>query len=156
MPDAPQQPGQSLRRDARDALERCAGWNSRMAARRITRFIEARLAPAGLTSAQFAMLCLVAGAHDDTLGDLAEQADLDQSTLSRNLEGLVRAGWVTVALAEGDRRRRVACLTVAGAHRLEAAMPLWRHAQADLEQRLGAALQALRAASEALDTSSTG
>jgi DNA-binding MarR family transcriptional regulator len=156
MPDAPQQPAQSLRGDARDALERCAGWNSRLVARRITRFIEARLAPAGVSSAQFAMLCLVAGGADDTLGDLAQRADIDQSTLSRNLEGLVRAGWVMVVLGEGDRRRRGACLTEAGRSRLAAAMPLWQRAQAELEQRLGAALQAVRAASEMLDSPDTG
>ena len=73
-------------------IDNCAGWNSRLAARRITQFMEKRLASSGLTVAQFGLMGHIASAPDDTLGALAERTGLDQSTLSRNLRGLEQEG----------------------------------------------------------------
>jgi len=146
-----QAPKKSLVRDARAAVEACAGWASRLAARRITNFLEERMAGSGLTLAQFGLLGQIAAAPDDTLGALAERTGLDQSTLSRNLRGLEALGLVEIAVAAEDQRRRAVWLTEEGARRLEAALPILRHAQADLAKRLDPrlALQ-LAAASEAL------
>ena len=63
-----------------------------------------------MSSPQFSLLCLVAAAADDTLGALAERAGLNQSTMSRNLDMLARAGWVEVAMVEADRRCRAASI----------------------------------------------
>ena len=129
----------TLRTDASHALEVDAGWHGRLAARRVTGLLDRGLAPGGLTSTQFGLLCLVAVADDDTLGALAHKAGLDQSTMSRNLELLAKAGWVEIAMVEGDRRRRAAWLTEAGAVRLAQAIPLWRAAHVKLVARLGVA-----------------
>src|SRR5262245_3837889 len=70
---------------AREAVRACAGLNIRLAARRITQFIDARLDPTGLSIAQFGLMAqIAAAAEDDTIGALAGRLDLDQSTLSRN------------------------------------------------------------------------
>jgi len=126
----------TLRSDARLALAACAGWNSRLAARRITQFLDAKMAPAGLGIAQVGLLAQIAVASDDTLGALAERIGLDQSTLSRNLKVLERDGLVEIAVVERDQRRRMVWLTEQGARRLEAAIPLWRQAQAALAAKL--------------------
>jgi len=42
----------SLRTDAEEATRVCAGWNARLAARRISRFLDAEMAEAGLSIAQ--------------------------------------------------------------------------------------------------------
>lgn len=118
--------------DARAAVEMCAGTNARLAARRITRFLEARMRETDLSIAQFGLMTHVAAARDDTIGGLAERIDLDQSTLSRNLRSLERAGLVEIAIVEKDLRRRAVWLTETGARRLEAAMPVWRAAHAAL------------------------
>ena len=118
--------------DARAALRRCAGIRSRLAARRITRFMEERMQETGLSFAQFALMIHVAAARDDTIGGLAERMDLDQSTLSRNLRALEQAGLVEIAVVEKDLRRRSVWLTEQGASTLEAAMPVWRAAQSAL------------------------
>lgn len=47
-------------------------------------------------------------------------------------------GLVEIAMVKGDLRRRAVWLTEAGARRLEAAIPLWRKAQARLAKRLSA------------------
>ena len=118
--------------DARRVIAEDAGWQMRVAARRLAAHLDACLSAHGLTSAQFTLMCLIASAPDDTVGGLAARAGLDQSTLSRNVDGLARAGLVEVVTAERDRRRRAVWLTEAGARRLAAAMPDWRAAHTSL------------------------
>ena len=127
------QPKKTLQTDAARLIEVCAGANSRLAARRITQFFDRELAGTGLSLAQLGLMAQVAAASDDTLGALAARMGLEQSTLSRNLQTLDSAGLVEIANVEGDLRRRAAWLTDEGARRLEAAIPVWRKAQAKLE-----------------------
>lgn len=124
----------SLRNDARTALESCAGWNIRLAARRITQFLEQRMDGAGLSFAQFGLMAEIASAADDTITALATRMGLDQSTLSRTLRTLEAEGLVEIAIAEGDQRRRMVWLTEKGARRLEAALVSWRQAHAELDE----------------------
>jgi DNA-binding MarR family transcriptional regulator len=151
MAKRPQAPSKTLVRDVRAAIDTCAGWASRLAARRITNFLEERMQGSGLSLAQFGLIARIAAAPDDTLGALAERTGLDQSTLSRNLRGLEAAGLIEIAIVEDDQRRRADWLTEEGARRLEAALPVWREAHAALAERLDPRL-ALRlgAASEEL------
>ncbi len=123
----------TLRTDAARLIAACAGANSRLAARRITQFFDRELAAIGLTLAQLGLMAQIAAASDDTLGALARRMGLEQSTLSRNLRTLEAEGLVEIAGVEGDLRRRAVWLTDAGARRLEAALPVWREAQAKLE-----------------------
>jgi DNA-binding MarR family transcriptional regulator len=138
----------TLRSDARRLVESCAGWNSRLAARRIGQFLDGELASAGLSAGQLGLMALIAAAEDDTLGALARRSGLEQSTLSRNLRTLEAAGLVEIAMVESDLRRRAVWLTETGARKLEAAIPLWRKAQARLAKRLSPHL-ARRLAQEA-------
>ncbi|MBR0674326.1 MarR family winged helix-turn-helix transcriptional regulator [Neoroseomonas soli] len=142
------QPKSTLRRDARELVQACAGWNSRLAARRITQFLDREMAGCGLSVAQIGLMAQVAVAADDTLGALARRTGLDPSTLSRNLRTLEAAGLVEIVTAEADLRRRAVWLTEIGLRRLDAALPVWRRAQAALEEHLSAAL-ARRLAAEA-------
>jgi DNA-binding MarR family transcriptional regulator len=143
----------TLRTDARALVESCAGWNSRLAARRISQFLDRELQETGLSGAQLGLMAQIASAGDDTLGALARSTGLEQSTLSRNLRTLEGQELIEIAVVESDLRRRAVWLTEAGARRLEAAIPLWRKAQAklarhlarDLPQRLAAATEALNA-----------
>ena len=131
-----QQPRKTLRTDAQALVETCAGWNSRLAARRITQFLDREMAGLGLGVAQVGLLAQIAALTDDSLGALARRSGLDQSTLSRNLRRLEGAGLIEIATVESDLRRRAVWLTETGARRLEAALPVWRRAQARLATRL--------------------
>ena len=126
------QPRKTLRTDARALVEGCPGCNSRLAARRITLFLDRELGDAGLSVSQLGLMARVAAAADDTLGALAHRTGLDQSTLSRNLRTLEAQGLVEIAAVETDLRRRTVWLTETGARRLESAIPIWRRAQARL------------------------
>ena len=139
--NSPKQPQKTLRRDALALVESCAGWNSRLAARRITQFLdremtELRTTVGALSVAQLGLMAQIAVISDDTLGALAQRTGLDQSTLSRNLRMLEREGLIEIAVVESDLRRRAVWLTETGARRLEAAIPLWRKAHARLARRL--------------------
>src|SRR5216684_127253 len=129
----PRQPRKTLRTDARALVEACAGWNSRLAARRITQYLDREIAGSGMTAAQLGLMALIAVIEDDTLGALAQRAGLEQSTLSRNLRTLESGGLIEIAVVETDQRRRAVWLTETGARRLEAAIPIWRRAHARLE-----------------------
>jgi DNA-binding MarR family transcriptional regulator len=130
------QPQKTLRTDAQALVESCAGWNSRLAARRITQFLDREMAGEGLTVARVGLMAQIAAAADDRLGALADRAGLEQSTLSRNLRTLEAEGLIEIAVVESDLRRRAVWLTEAGARRLEAAIPVWRKAHAKLANLL--------------------
>jgi DNA-binding MarR family transcriptional regulator len=150
---SPKQPRKSLGSDARALVQSCSGWNSRLAARRITQFLDREMEATGLTAGQLGLMAQIASADDDTLGSLARRTGLDQSTLSRNLRTLEREKLVEIALVEADMRRRAVWLTETGARRLEAAIPSWRKANAKLEKILSSDLaRRLAAASQALDS----
>lgn len=135
MPRKPQSP-KTLRSDARNAIDACAGWNARAAARRITQFLETRLEAAHVSFAQFGLMAEIAAASDDSISALAGRMGLDQSTLSRTLRTLENEGLVEIAVAEADQRRKLVWLTEKGARRLEAALTVWRKAHAELERLL--------------------
>jgi DNA-binding MarR family transcriptional regulator len=149
-------PKQPLRKtvvaDARAAIDACAGWNARLAARRITAFLNRRMQDSGLSLAQFGLIAQIAAARDDTLSELAERTGLDQSTLSRNLQVLEAAGLIETAAGEKDARRRAVWLTEKGAQSLEAGLVDWKRAHGQLAERLDPEVaRRLALAAEALE-----
>jgi DNA-binding MarR family transcriptional regulator len=149
-------PKQSVRKtlvaDARAAVDACAGWNARLAARRITAFLNRRMQGSGLSLAQFSLMAQIAAARDDTLSELAQRIGLDQSTLSRNLQVLEGAGLVEIATTGADARRRAVWLTEKGAQSLEAGLADWKRAHGELAKRLDPeAARRLALAAEALE-----
>ena len=149
--------GKSLVTDARKVIDVCAGVNVRLAARRITRFLEAEMRATDLSIAQFGLMTHIAATRDDTIGALAERSSLEQSTLSRNLRALERLGLVEIAVVEKDLRRRAVWLTERGARRLEAAMPVWKKAHAALSKAIEPTLvRKLASASEVIAAKTDG
>jgi DNA-binding MarR family transcriptional regulator len=132
----PRQPPKTLRSDARSALQTCAGWNLRRAARRATQFLEEHMAAASVSFSQFGLMAEIASADDDTVTALAERMGLDQSTLSRTLRTLEAEGLLEIAVVESDQRKRMVWLTEKGARKLEAALAVWRQAHARLARQV--------------------
>jgi len=152
MPAAKQPLRKTLVAEARATVDACAGWNARLAARRITAFLSRRMQGSGLSLAQFGLMAQIVAARDDTLSELALRAGLDQSTLSRNLQLLEAAGLVELAAGEKDARRRAVRLTDKGALKLEAGLAEWKRAHGELAQRLDPeAARRLALAAEALE-----
>jgi DNA-binding MarR family transcriptional regulator len=110
----------------------------RLAARRVSASYDAALAPLGINIAQYGLLRLVdrRGADAPSLTELGRLAELDRSTIGRNMRVLERMG--LLALTRGaDQREAVVRLTAAGAALLADARPAWEACQSALESRLG-------------------
>jgi hypothetical protein len=114
----------------------CAGWNSRLAARRITQFFDREVSDCGLTTAQLGLVAQIGSAADDTLGTLARRSGIEQSTLSRNLWLAARRG------ADRDHHGQARCAAprdLADRGRCATAGdgdPVWRKAHAKLARRV--------------------
>jgi DNA-binding MarR family transcriptional regulator len=108
----------------------------RMAARAVSRVYDAALRPAGLRTTQFSILSRLGEEGPLAVGHLAHRLAMERTTVTRELAVLARRGLVVPEPA-GDRRRRLASLTDAGADALAAAQPLWRDVQGHLADELG-------------------
>ncbi|MCC2650914.1 MAG: hypothetical protein K0Q60_1069 [Microvirga sp.] len=112
----------------------CFALHARMTARLLSRTYEAALRPLGLKLPQFGILGAIG--HGTTASEtvLAERLGLERTTLVRNLKLLNQNGWIEPLPGEGRGLRHR--LTPAGQAILEAAIPLWQQAQAQVESRL--------------------
>ena len=115
----------------------CTNFKLRQLARRVTQHYDQYMAAVGLKNTQYSLLT-----HVDLLGplapgELARRMDLDASTLTRNLQPLVAAGWLHVAPG-GDARSRLISLTPTGQALRRSAQQHWKAAQLALNDKLGA------------------
>ncbi|OLB33491.1 MAG: MarR family transcriptional regulator [Chloroflexi bacterium] len=117
-------------------VQRCACATVRRTDRVLTQFYDEILAPSGLYITQFTLLATLSQAAPVTINRLAEIMDMDRTTLSRNLEVLVKQHMVRIEEGE-DRRMRQVHLTQEGEQALRRALPLWQEAQARIEHALG-------------------
>ena len=91
----------------------CTNFKLRQLTRRVSQHYDHHLALAGLKTTQYSLLSHIAKLGPLTPGELARRMTLDASTLTRNLQPLVAAGWVVVG--EGvNARSRLLTLTEAG------------------------------------------
>jgi DNA-binding MarR family transcriptional regulator len=130
MPDR-----QSPAFDAEEPLA-CVSYRLRRAARKAAVLFDRALRPAGLRNTQFSLLGALNYLGDLRIGDLAEELATDATTLNRNLGVLMRDGLVEDFEAP-DGRIRMVRLTRQGIAKLEAALPLWRAAQAQVLEEAG-------------------
>ena len=113
----------------------CVSYRLRRAARKAARFYDDALRPSGLRNTQFTLLASLNRLGETSIGDLSEELAIDGTTLTRNLEILVRRGLVENIAAEDARVRNVR-LTGLGKETFEEAVPLWREAQQHLLEAL--------------------
>lgn len=137
--------------EPRSPVYDCLCFQTRLAARRMTAFYEARLAPHGLNINQFGILAQAAATPDASMAEMAEAMALDPSTLSRTLRPLEAESLVVTKPDRDNLRLRRVTLTRAGRERLKAAARAWARAQKDAAAVMPAgAVQSVLAASERL------
>ena len=105
----------------------CLSLNLRRTERLVTRHYDAALAAVGLTAVQFPILAVIATIDTPTFRHLAEELELDRSTLSRNLALLEREGLVEIGPSAGRRPGRLS-LTRKGRVALRQGYDRWREA----------------------------
>jgi len=114
----------------------CLCTTLRAATRRLAATYDEALAPVGLNVAQFSLLRRIARLEPASLTQLGEAAELDRSTVGRNVRVLARDGFVALERGE-DQREAVVVLTKQGRKALDRAAPLWEDCQRHIESRVG-------------------
>lgn len=115
----------------------CASLHVRRAGRRLSQMYDQYLRPAGIRSTQYGMLRCVEGLPETFISDIGRVLGMDQTTVTRNVEKLEKAGFVASRPHPGDPRKKVVELTDKGKNKLEEAQPLWEEAQARIVSRMG-------------------
>jgi DNA-binding MarR family transcriptional regulator len=115
----------------------CTNFKTRHFARLLSRHYDAALAEAGLKGTQYALLGHVRHLGPIAPGELARHMGLDASTLTRNLQPLMAAGWLQQTAGRDARSRSIA-LTEAGAAKHTEAQRHWKQAQLRVNTLLGA------------------
>ena len=114
----------------------CTCFAVRRLARRVTQIYDQHLAGLGIRTTQYSLLSHARAHPGQSMGELALRMGMDRSTLTRNLRPLIDAGLAATERAQ-DRRTVSVSLTDRGRRLLADARVQWRHAQGDLESRLG-------------------
>jgi DNA-binding MarR family transcriptional regulator len=127
--------------DIRDVAS-CACLALRRTGRIATQIYDAHLQASGLTVGQFGVLARIYGSSLSrpplTMKELSNALGLDPTTLNRTLKPLEAQALISSAPDQQDRRVRCIRLTAAGRERLARALPLWRAADDELRQAVGA------------------
>lgn len=108
----------------------------RRAAACITSYYDHALEPSGITVSQFSLLLNISKAERGSLAELADMAELDRSTLARNIKPLIIKKLVLDTKADRARDSRF-ILTEAGIKTLAQAQQLWEAAQSSIAKLLG-------------------
>src|SRR6185312_14054343 len=114
----------------------CVCVNLRRLARISTQLYDEALAGSGLKVTQYSLLCAVEREQPVAISALAEELDLDRTTMARNLSPLQRDGLIVLRAGE-DKRVTLVTLTTGGRAALARARPAWERAQARIAARIG-------------------
>src|ERR1700758_5543789 len=110
-------------------IDQCACFATRKVARRITRFYDSHLEPAGLRITQFLTLAALSEVECVAVNALAEQLDIERTAMGKMVGFLERDGFVQIRSSPTDGRSRLIELTDAGRRLHDKAAPLWQRAQ---------------------------
>ncbi|WP_282609417.1 MarR family winged helix-turn-helix transcriptional regulator [Pelagibius sp. Alg239-R121] len=123
----------------REALDptHCVSYRLRRAARLAAKSYDAALKTTGLKNTQFTLLAALATEGAVSIGALSDLLATDGTTLTRNLEVLVRRGLVKDC-ASDDARVRTVQLSKKGRNKYQEALPFWQAAQQQVLTGLGA------------------
>lgn len=121
---------------AREAISDCIATRLRLLTRVVTKLYDDALRPFGLTVSQMSLLAVAAYRGTIRQAAVGTQLQMDNSTLSRNLERMRDAGWLE-ELSEPDARVHSHKLTESGQTLFERAMPAWRVAQRRANELIG-------------------
>jgi DNA-binding MarR family transcriptional regulator len=123
--------------DTRRIGRECIGFRVRMLNRMITSIYDDALAEVGLKTSQFNLLVSVSNREPARPAELAKILEMDESTLSRNVERMCAKGWL-ILKPEQDRRSHLIRVTDSGRELIRKGFPAWEKAQDEVGHRLGA------------------
>jgi len=124
----------------------CVAGGVRKLNRMVSAIYDGALASSGVKTSQFSVLVAVANRKKARPAELTKLLQMDESTLSRNVERMRARGWLRLE-RRGDRRSHLIEVTDKGQALIRKSLPAWQRAQENVSQRLGAdTVATLRAA----------
>ena len=114
----------------------CTNLKLRQLMRRVAQHYDAEVGKTGLKGTQYSLLSYVVKLGPIRAVDLAAAMRVNTSTLSRNLQPLLAAGWIEVNAGD-DARSRLISATEAGHTKRTEAQRKWRIAQEGINATLG-------------------
>ena len=117
-------------------MEPCVFFNIRRVDRMVSQVYGRIMGDCGLKPTQFTLLRVLSFTGEITVSALAETANTDRTTLTRNLKLLENEGWIRTKAGK-DRRTRYIILTLEGSNKLEQALPYWEEAQKQIMESYG-------------------
>ncbi len=117
-------------------IQICACANLRRTTRMVTQAYDRALRPAGLRATQFAMLAVLAKRGQVRQSKFADVLGMDGTTLTRNLQPLVKNNWIEID-RDSDQRVRLISITRQGRRVVTKAVPMWQQVQARFVTGLG-------------------
>jgi DNA-binding MarR family transcriptional regulator len=106
----------------------CACTTVKKLSRVLGRVYDAALAPSGINVTQFAVMKCIARRAGEPLARVAEELEMDRTSLYRAIAPMMRDGWITLA-AGTDSRSRSAVVTRKGLRVLAKADGEWEQLQ---------------------------
>jgi DNA-binding MarR family transcriptional regulator len=114
----------------------CTSFKVRQLTRRLSAYYDAEVSKSGLKTTQYSLLSNLRRLGPVRPVDFAAELKMTASTLSRNLQPLIAAGWVEQG-AGADARSRLLVLTPEGDTKWREAQQHWKTAQQKLNVLLG-------------------
>jgi DNA-binding MarR family transcriptional regulator len=115
----------------------CVMTRWRMTNRVLAAIYDEELRPFGVKSSQLGLLVAVTKAGPVRRIDLGRYLSLDPSTLTRNLQVMLKHGWIEEVPDDVDQRGAPLQATARGRKLLERIAPAWQRAQVKAKDMLG-------------------
>lgn len=113
-------------------LQNCLCNQIRRTDRTINRFYDGALKIHGINAPQFALLSLLSAVPGASVSELTQLASMDQTSMTRSLQGLEKNLWVNGEVGE-DKRLRHFYLTIQGQRLHKEAKKTWEKCQSKIE-----------------------
>jgi DNA-binding MarR family transcriptional regulator len=114
----------------------CVVYRVRMLSRVITGIYDEALAGVGMKVSQFTVLVAATNREKSKPAELAKHLQMDESTLSRNVERMCARGWLRLE-ADADGRSHQIAVTDKGLALIRKGYPAWQKAQDEVVRRFG-------------------
>lgn len=125
-----------------DIAANCLMSASRRLSRVLSSLYDEELRPHRVKASQLHLLVVVAKAGPIRRADISRIADIDPSTLTRNLSVMISNKWVEDAVTGEDGRGSPVQITRRGRELIESTAPAWKRAQQRARKLLGGDLAA--------------
>jgi len=123
--------------EVENILQACACANLRTVSRSLTQLYNQLLQATDLKITQYYMLVNIYQYKKLSISELGEVMMLEQTTITRNVNVLIKNNFVHVEKDERDSRSKCVSLTSVGIEKLYEATPIWMQVQGKIEREIG-------------------